>query len=87
MFIELSSLGLEIHAVFYSLTGIAQHMQDKRLGSPGPSPQQGSSGSPQAPTRPLSALFSVQIFTASNSGKSIANYWYFPMKPSPGYKG
>nr|XP_054378025.1 uncharacterized protein LOC129048192 isoform X2 [Pongo abelii] len=53
---ECSSPGLEIHAVFYSLTRIAQHMQGKRLQSPGPSPQQGSSGSLQAPTLLLSAL-------------------------------
>lgn len=39
---------------FYSLTRIVQYIQGKRLGSPGLSPQQGNSGSPQAPKLSLS---------------------------------
>lgn len=84
---ELSSPGVEIHSIFYGLTGIAQHMQDKRLESPGLSPSKEAQGHFRLPCFLYQHWFKARSYPPSTSGESIANYWVQRLGRSQGRKG
>lgn len=88
MFIELSSPGLEIHAVFYSLTGIAQHKGGQEAGKPWPlTPARKLRVTADSHSTSISTVLIADFYPGSTTGKSIPNYWHFPMKPSSACKG